>query len=170
MAWAHSPAQCPLDDEGGVGGARGEGTHPDSGLADVSQQSCRRHRVGRSFLSSRRLRSRSYWGKITCECAAEQLAAQGRISFTSHALKRQHIAPGTASEADNAAFRLRQSYQPGCDERRQLTIARPFAGSSTCRWPRSRPWLASTSSGVRAGTSGKTGRPPGSRTSGARDR
>ena len=68
------------------------------------------------------------------------------------------------------AFELRQSYQPSFDERCQLTIARPLAGSSTCRRLRSRPWLTSTSSGVRVGTSGKTGRPPGNRTSGARDR
>jgi transposase, IS5 family len=78
--------------------------------------------------------------------------------------------PGRTDNIGDAAFRLRQSYQSGFDERFQLTIARPFAGSSTCRWPRSRPWLASTSSGVRMGTSGKTGRPPGNRTSGARDR
>jgi hypothetical protein len=56
--------------------------------------------------------------------------------------------------------------QPRC----QLTIAGPFAGSSTCRWARSRPSLAGTSSGVHVGTSGKIGRPPGSRTSGARTR
>lgn len=68
------------------------------------------------------------------------------------------------------AFELRQSCQPSFDERCQLTIARPLAGSSTCRRLRSRPWLTSTSSGVRVGTSGKTGRPPGNRTSGARDR
>ncbi len=57
----------------------------------------------------------------------------------------------------------------GFGRRCQRTTARPtFAGSSTCRSLRSSPWLASNSSGVRAGTPGKTGRPPGSRTPGAR--
>ena len=62
----------------------------------------------------------------------------------------------------------RQLYRSNFDDLFQLTTAKPFAGSSTCRWPRSRPWVASTCSGVHVGTSGKTGRPPGNRTSGAR--
>ena len=69
-----------------------------------------------------------------------------------------------------AAFRSTQSFYSPFDERYQLTTAKLFSLSSTCRCPRLSPWLSSTSSGVRAGTSGNTGRPPGSRTSGARDR
>ena len=69
-----------------------------------------------------------------------------------------------------AAFRSTQSFYSSFDERYQLTTAKSFSVSSTCRCPRLSPWLSSTSSGVRAGTSGKTGRPPGSHTLGARDR
>jgi hypothetical protein len=68
------------------------------------------------------------------------------------------------------ATHSQQLYRSNFDDLLQLTTAKPFAGSSTCRWPRSRPWIASTCSGVRVGTSGKTGRPPGNRTSGARDK
>jgi hypothetical protein len=42
--------------------------------------------------------------------------------------------------------------QLGFDERCQPTTARPFAESRTCRWPGTKPWLVSTSSGVREGT------------------
>ena len=52
----------------------------------------------------------------------------------------------------------------------QLTTARPFSASSICGCPGSSPCCVRTSSGVFAGTSGKTGRPPGNRTPGARDK
>ena len=41
--------------------------------------------------------------------------------------------------------------------------AKHFGGAKQRAKRACRPWLASTSSGVRAGTSGNTGRPPGSR-------
>src|ERR1700733_4219392 len=54
--------------------------------------------------------------------------------------------------------------------RRHLTIVRPFAGSSISGSSGWRPWAANICPGVRMGTSGKTGRPPGRRTLGARER
>lgn len=51
-----------------------------------------------------------------------------------------------------------------------LTTATPFLRSRGWGAPPASPWLARTSSGVRSGTPGKTGRPPGSRTPGARVR
>jgi hypothetical protein len=138
-------------------GCVGGGVHPSTVLhfrqaANTSVKAARRPAMAMAERYSRR--------RLARRNAVAQILDR-RVTFCSGSGYRAgHQPSGVAGLAS----------QPGFDDRRQLTSARPTLGSSTWRWPWSRPLLASTSSGVRVGTSGKTGRPPGSRTSGARDR